>query len=74
MFFLEFVSSIHCDFRCCDIEIVGNVRETVIVERNALRVECVGLNDVRASLEVIEVNAFNEMRTCDAQQVVVAFQ
>ena len=74
MFYLEFVSRIHCHFRCSNIEIVGDVCETVIVERNALRVEGVGLNDVRTSLEVIEVNAFNEMRTCYAQQIIVAFQ
>ena len=51
-----------------------NVGETVFFLGYAVGTERVGLNDVRPCLNVLPVNVENDVRTCEIEALVVAFQ
>ena len=55
-----------------DVQLVGEVLQAVVGERDALRVEGVGLEEVGARLEVGAVHPADDLRLGDRQQVVVA--
>ena len=57
-----------------EVELVREVLHAVVGERNALRVERVGLDDVGAGLEILVVDRADDVRPGEHQQVVVALQ
>src|SRR6185312_15976118 len=46
----------------------------VIGERNRLRIERVGLDNVRAGLKILPMNLFDDSRLRDIQQIVMTFE
>ena len=56
------------------VELVGQLVHVVIGQRHRVRVERVGLQDVGAGLQVLAVDALDDLRLRQVQQVVVALQ
>ena len=57
-----------------EVDLVGEVLEAVVAQRDRRRVEGVGLDDVRAGLEVLAVDGRDDLRLGQGQQVVVALE
>ena len=55
-------------------DVVHEVFQPVVGEREAVAVEGVGLYDVRPRVEVVAVHTLYDMRLCEAQHVVASLQ
>lgn len=59
---------------CCVVDVVREVLHVVVGEGDGLSVECVGLNDVCAGLQVLEVYVLNDVWLGEREEVVVPFE
>ena len=71
---LEFVSRFARQARGRQIELVGQCFHAVVAQRHGGRIEGIGLDDVDAGGEIIQVQAADQGRLRQRQQVVVAAQ
>ena len=70
----EFVAQFADDARTLDVDLIGQLAQTVLRLGHPRRVEGTGLDDVGAGLEVRAMDAGHRVRAGQHQQVVVALQ
>ena len=70
---LEFIAHPARQFRAGQIQFIGQVCHAVIGQRHGGGIECAGLDDVRARRQIFGVDAADDVRLGQQQQVVVAF-
>ena len=71
------INPFHCPLgrpRAAQIQLVGVRLQAVICHRDRCRVERVGLDDIGAGFEILNVNGRDQVRLRDAQQIVAALQ
>ena len=70
----EFVGDLAGDSRARDVERVNVIFEAVIQRGNRVRVERIGLDDVRAGFEICALNRLHDLRLRDVQDVEISAQ
>ncbi len=70
---LEFIAHPARQFCAGKIQLVSQVHHAVIVQRCRGGIECAGLDDVRARRQIFRVDAADDVRLGQQQQVVVTF-
>ncbi len=71
---LVFVRHRACNLRARHVEFVNVVFEAVIERGNSIRVEGIGLDDVRAGFQVLPLDGLHDARLRDVQHVEVSAQ
>ena len=57
-----------------DVEFQSEVTHVIIRQGYRLSVEGIGFDDVCTGLEIFQMDGFDDVRTCDAEQVVIALE
>ena len=70
----EFVGGLARQGGACVVQLVGQLVHVVVGQRDRVRVERVGLEDVGTRLEVLAVDPLDDLRLGQVEQVIVALQ